>query len=72
MGRRHLRENAVSPEASFWKWQGVGEIMVWEAINWRGKSELVVVRGKIDQFAYVQMLQQHLEPFIEEHYPRGY
>ena len=45
--------------------------MVWAAISWQGKTELIVVDGKIDQVAYVQMLQEHLKTFIAQLHPRG-
>ena len=45
--------------------------MVFVGISWRGRTPLVFVSNKIDSVAYVEMLQDVFEPFIESHYPNG-
>ena len=51
--------------------RGGGGIMVWASISWEGKTDLVVLDGTLNAGAYVKMLQDHLEPFIEAHHPQG-
>ena len=40
-------------------------------ISWRGKTSLVFVNSKVNAVEYVDMLEKHLQPFIEEFYPNG-
>ena len=65
LGRKKVATGNILAQTRGWS-----AIMVFAAIGWRGKTQLIVVTGKIDQVAYVKMLQGHLEPFIKEHYPR--
>ena len=51
--------------------RGGGGVMIWGAISWRGKTNLVRVKGTLDAGEYVQMLEEHLMPFIEEHHTGG-
>ena len=43
-------------------------IMVRGAIAWKGKTNLVVVKGTLNANKYVEMLEEHLLIFIEEHH----
>ncbi len=45
--------------------------MVWSAISWYGKTDLVIVEDTLDAVAYLEMLDQHLMPFFEDNYPGG-
>ena len=44
--------------------------MIWAGITWRGKTELVIVDCNMNAEKYLAMLQAHLEPFIQEYYPK--
>ena len=46
--------------------------MVWGAISMRGKTPLKVIRGSIDRFSYVEILNECLIPTADELYPDGW
>lgn len=50
---------------------GGAGVMVWAAISWRGKTPFIFLDNKLNAALCIQMLQAHLEPFMEEHYPNG-
>ena len=39
--------------------------MVWEGISAFGKTELTLLKGRQDSQKYIQMLMDHLLPFVE-------
>ena len=42
-----------------------GYVMVWGGISAFGKTELVLLKGRQDSQKYIQMLKDHLLPFVE-------
>ena len=44
---------------------------MWLGISWLRKAPLVFVSNKMDTMAYVKMLEDVFEPFIERLYPNG-
>jgi hypothetical protein len=45
---------------------GGGSLMVWTAINWYGKTEIVILEGKQSSTDYVKTLKANLLPHIQE------
>jgi hypothetical protein len=45
---------------------GGGSVMVWAAINWYGKTELVILEGRQDSTNYIDTLEANLLPHIEK------
>lgn len=45
--------------------------MVYAAISWKGKTELVFLSGNLEANSYVQMLDKHIAPFRGDYYPDG-
>ena len=48
-----------------------GGLMVWARISHRGKTPLAFIENTMDSEEYVKMMQEYLEPFIDEKYPNG-
>ena len=46
-------------------------IMVWGAISYRGKSDLIIVKGTVDSVKYQEILTK-AEPKLKQLYPRGF
>ena len=44
---------------------GGGSVMVWGGISAFGKTELVFLKGRQDSQKYIEMLKDHLLPFVE-------
>ena len=42
--------------------------MIWTGISWKGKTNLVVLRGSLDTITYTDMLTGHLLPFTDNQY----
>ena len=45
---------------------GGGNLMVWGCMGWNGVGQLVEVEGRMDANQYVDILENHLLPSIEE------
>lgn len=48
---------------------GGGSVMVWAAFSWRGVGPIVKINGIMDQYVYKNILENHMEPFVEENMP---
>lgn len=51
---------------------GGGNVMAWACMSWHGVGPIVRIRGKMDQFVYKDILEQHMEPYADGNMPMTY
>ena len=50
---------------------GGSVVMIWTGISWKGKTNLVVLKGSLDTITYTDMLTGHFLPFADDQYSEG-
>jgi transposase len=45
---------------------GGGSVMVWAAVNWHGKTEIVILEGRQAAVDYTQTLSNSMQPFLRK------
>jgi transposase len=61
VGERY-HPDCVTPTVKF----GGGSVMVWGCFSWWGVGPLVVVKGTLDQDGYVNLMSEHLVPYLRK------
>ena len=46
--------------------------MVWAGFSWRGRTNLAILRGRVDSEVYMNTVENYLLPYGNSAYPKGY
>ncbi|OWZ20903.1 Transposase [Phytophthora megakarya] len=66
--KNYWRDLRSLPRRCMRRQNGGGSLIVWEAFGVKGKSELVVLKGRQNSLSYIYTISEHLLPFAHRNY----